>query len=143
MDYQLTIHERPTYLHAIVAGRNTKENVEGYAKELLAACVARQCRRVLVEERLEGPRLGLVEVFEMMSEGSHKLRGIFEAIAFIDHNREGDLMQFAETIAFNRGFPLRCFEGVEEAERWLLQQGGEHGAAAPSPQPKPAPEGEV
>jgi hypothetical protein len=34
MPYQLTVNEKPTYLHAIVTGSNTMENVVGYLQEL-------------------------------------------------------------------------------------------------------------
>ena len=70
MMYALTIDQKPTYLHAIVTGRNSRENVTRYLEEILQACIARKCFRVLIEERLEGPRLGTLDVFEIVSQGS-------------------------------------------------------------------------
>ena len=52
MPYQLTIVEKPTYLHAIVTGQNTMENVIGYLQDLLRECEARQRFNVLIEENL-------------------------------------------------------------------------------------------
>jgi hypothetical protein len=49
---------------------------------------------------------------------------MFKAIAFVDVNRQGDLMEFAETVAVNRSFPLKVFATVDEAERWLLSAPG-------------------
>ena len=105
MTYELTIAQKPTYLHAIVTGRNNREHVMQYLEDILQECRARQCFRVLIEERLEGRRLGTLDVFKIVSEGSSRAPGMFDAIAYVDVNAAGDLMQFAETVA--------------DAEQWL------------------------
>jgi hypothetical protein len=127
MTYKLTIDPKPTYLHAIATGRNSRENVERYVEDVVRECTARNCFRVLIEERLEGPRLGTLDVFDMVSEGSQRFRGMFKAIAYVDVNRQGDLMKFAETVAVNRGLCFAVFPSVVEAEKWLLDE-GDHGA---------------
>lgn len=76
--------------------------------------------RDLVEERLEGPRLGVFEVFGMVSKGSMRFLGTQEAMAYVDANAEGDVMRLAENVAVNRHFPVRVFSTVEAAEHWLL-----------------------
>ena len=122
MAYTLTIHEKPAYLHAIVTGENSRPTVENYLKELRAQCIARGRFRVLVEERLEGPRLGLMDVFKIASKGSLDARGAFQAIAYVDVNAQGDLMQFAETVAVNRRLPVAVFPNLTDAEKWLLEE---------------------
>jgi hypothetical protein len=119
MPYQLQIIEKPTYLHAVVTGKNTIENVTAYLKDLLRECEARQCFNVLIEERLEGRRLETWDVYQVASDGSALARGIFRTIAFVDVNASGELMRFAETVANNRGVPMRLFATVAEAEAWL------------------------
>ena len=74
------------------------------------------------EERLEGPRLGTLDVFRIASEGSSKAIWIYKAFAYVDVNAEGDLMQFAETVAVNRGMPVTVFSTVADAEKWLLDE---------------------
>jgi hypothetical protein len=91
MSYQLTLHRKPAYLHAIVTGDNTRENVAGYLQDIRRECLARGCRRVLVEERLEGARLGTSDVVAIV----------------------------AENVALRRGIPVRLFGAVAEAEKWL------------------------
>jgi len=120
MTYTLTVRQKPGYLHAVVTGLNTRENVTRYLEQLGAECSARNCFRVLVEERLEGPRLEAMEVFEIVSQGSERARGKIQAFAYVDVNAEGDLMHFAETVALNRGLPVALFPTVTDAERWLL-----------------------
>ncbi|HTN44408.1 MAG TPA: hypothetical protein VMN77_11495 [Nitrospiria bacterium] len=119
MSYTLTFILKPTYLHAIVTGVNSEENVAAYLEEIRRECAARDCHRVLIEERLEGPRLGTMSVFQIASEGSQRARGQFEAIAYVDLNAKGDLMKFAETVALNRSLPVSVFSSVSDAKKWL------------------------
>jgi hypothetical protein len=119
MSYELTIHEKPGYLHAVVTGANTLENVMGYLKALRRECDARKCFRVLIEEKLTGRRLGTWDVYQIASAQSAGARGVFESIAYVDVNAAGDLMRFAEVIATNRGVPMMVFSTVAEAEQWL------------------------
>lgn len=62
----------------------------------------------------------MTTVLELVSEESNKSRGLFEAIAYIDVNAEGDSMKFIETVAVNRILPVRFFSTVADAEKWLL-----------------------
>jgi hypothetical protein len=122
MAYRMTIVEKPSYLHFVVTGENTKENVAAYLDEVLRECRARACFRVLIEEHFEGPRLGTSDVFAISSEGSAKAMGSMKAIAYVDVNAEGGLMQFAENVAVNRALPVTVFATVAEAEAWLQRQ---------------------
>jgi hypothetical protein len=132
--YELTIENKPGYLHVIVTGDNTRENVVRYMEEVVRACTLRQCFRVLIEERLDGPRLGTLDVFEMVSTGSTRFLRTLQAMAYVDVNAHSqEMMQFAENVAVNRAFPVRVFPTVLAAERWLeaeQQQSISPGAAA-------------
>jgi hypothetical protein len=119
MDFELIVIPKTGYIHAVVTGRNTPENVRGYLDELLLEIRTRNCPYVLLEERLEGDRLGLTEVFQIVSEGTEKALGTVKAIAYVDRNAEDDTMEFAELVATNRSLPARVFSSVKEAERWL------------------------
>jgi len=90
-----------------------------YLEEIQRECVNRNCRRVLIEERLEGARLGTIDVFQIAAEGSNRSQGLFQTIAYVDVNASGELMQFAETVAVNRFLPVRVFNSVAAAENWL------------------------
>lgn len=119
MSYQLKIIEKPSYLHVIVTGANTMENVVGYLKDLLRECESRQCYNVLIEEHLMGRRLETWDVYQIASDSSAQARGVFRNVAYVDVNSAGDLMKFAETVANNRGVPMTVFHTVAEAEQWL------------------------
>src|SRR5512136_2534738 len=120
MTYTLTIHPKPTYLHAVVTGQNSRENVERYLADVLRECTTHNCYRVLIEERLEGPRLQTVDVFEIAMEASRSAREKMKAIAYVDVNADSELMHFAETVAVNRGVPVAVFSTLADAERWLV-----------------------
>jgi hypothetical protein len=119
--YRCTVERRAGYLHVSVNGENTPENVRRTLSEVLRACVAHGCARVLLEEHLTGPSLSTVEAFEIASEGSLNARSIVQQIAYVDTNPEHDssLLEFVETVALNRGVRVRVFGTVGEAEAWL------------------------
>jgi len=140
VSYQLTVETKPGYLHVVVSGRNTRENVTGYMDEVVRECTLRQCFRVLLEERLEGPRLGTLDVFEMVATGSTRFMRTLKAMAYVDVNaHSGEMMQFAENVAVNRAFPVRVFPTVLAAQRWLeteQQRSVSPGAAATATAPR-------
>lgn len=121
MGYELTIQQEASYLHVIVTGSNDADTVAGYLDQLRRECIARGVYRLLIEERLAGPRLSTFPVYQVVSEGSERARGLFQAIAYVDLNADGPLMQFAETVAVNRGLPLAVFRSVGKAREWLLR----------------------
>ena len=129
MSYQLRFTQKPAYLHAVVTGGNSRENVTRYLEDIRRECETRGCSRLLIEERLEGPRRGTMDVFELAAAGRGRAVGVFKAIAYVDVNAEGDLMKFAETVAVNRFMPVKVFSTVGDAEKWLVAE--ERGDARP------------
>jgi hypothetical protein len=119
MSCKLTITQKPTYLHIIVTGELSEENVLRYFEEIHRECTARNCFRILIEESLDGPRLSVTNVLKLVSDESSKSLGLFKAIAYSDVNALGDSMKFIENAAVNRGLPVRVFPTVADAEKWL------------------------
>jgi hypothetical protein len=120
LSYKLTIRQEPEFLHVIVTGVNSKQNVMRYLEEVQHECMTRGCARVLIEEHLKGPRLDTLSVFQIAARGSNSIEHPFEAIAYVDANAQGDLMEFAETVAVNRELPVAVFGSVDDARNWLL-----------------------
>lgn len=119
MSYDLEITNTRDYLYARITGKNSKENVRLYLEELVQECAKAKCRHLLIEERLEGPRLDSMSVFDIASEGSVKSRSLLRAVAYVDTYAEGSSMKNAETFAANRGLNVRVFRTVAEAKKWL------------------------
>jgi hypothetical protein len=118
--YELSLTEKAGYAHAVVTGPNSVDNMNRYLEELLRECMARGYRRLLIEERFLGPRIGMTDVFQLASTTSDRARGFFEAVAYVDVNAENDRnVKFAEDVVVNRGLQARMFRTVAEAEEWL------------------------
>ena len=122
MSYDLKIIQKPNYLHFIITGENTKENVSAYLSEILNECVAQNCLHVLIEERLEGQRLNAFDIFSVVSQAAMDAIGKLKTIAFVDINAEESLMHFAETVAVNRSLPAKVFLTISEAENWIKKK---------------------
>lgn len=119
MTYELTIVQKPGYLHGTVTGQNSLENVAAYLRQGLQECVARGCTHALIEAQLQGPRLPLWDIFEIASEHSKLDMGVFKSIAYVDAKAPVALLTFIQHVTGNRGLPLRVFKSVPEAEQWL------------------------
>ena len=91
-------------------------------EDVLRECSNRKCFRVLIEERLEGPRLGMLDVFEIVSKRRANSPSL-EAMAYVDVLAKSDTMHFAETVAVNRALPVHVFSTVAEAEKWISRIG--------------------
>lgn len=122
MTYKLTIIPKPTYLHCVVTGQNTLENIRGYSEAIMKECIDTKCFRVLIEERLEGHRLPTFDVFKLAQDASNSARGVFKAIAYVDVNAVNNTMKFAEDACVNRALPLIVFSTVSAAEKWLTDE---------------------
>lgn len=119
MSYELNITEKLGYLHFVVTGQNTKDNIVHYVDDINRECTARNCFMVLIEERLDGPRLSIMDLFEIIQDITTRARGIYRAIVYVDINAEGDSLKFAEDACVNRALPLAIFPTVPEAEEWI------------------------
>jgi hypothetical protein len=123
--YQLTIDKKPEYWHFRVTGPNTADVVRSYLADVYYACAQGECTAVLIEENLSGRGLGLLDIFEVVTEGSEKTWPYVRRIAYVDMNPEHSKpdMEFAETVAVNRGVNMHFFANVPDAVAWLAGAG--------------------
>ena len=122
MAYEVKVTQKPTYLYFIVTGQNSADTILRYVDEINRECVARKCFRILIEERIDGPRLSIMDVFELVQNVSSKYVGVFKAIAYVDVNAKDDSMKFAENACVNRSLPLAVFSTVANAKKWLMKE---------------------
>jgi hypothetical protein len=121
MAHKITAQVTPSHIHVVVTGDNTERDVLAYMEDVRRLCAQHSCWYVLIEEALSGPGLGITSVFDLASHGAQMAREQFRAIAYVDVNpaHDHDMMEFAETVAVNRGLRVRVFETVDDATRWL------------------------
>lgn len=117
--YQLTLDERPAFLHAKVAGERTPENAMRCLDEVYQACVRTGIANVLLEMAFTGPSLGapgIIKVIEHASANGARLGRIAYVEASLDGRQRA---KFAETVAVNRAVNVRLFDDAEQAAAWL------------------------
>lgn len=121
MDYVFNVERKAGYLHAKVSGDNDPAHVIRYLRDVYNACLREKCPRVLIEEALEGPGLGVAEVFGVVEKASEQVWPVVQQIAYVDTNPRHDFtkMQFAEVVAANRGVNVRVFSSIRNAKEWL------------------------
>nr|MBN2278425.1 hypothetical protein [candidate division Zixibacteria bacterium] len=122
MTYKLAVQDKGHYYHFVVTGENTIENVSSYLGEIHKICIRDGCSRVLIEENFEGPGLGTMPIYDIITDIGLQARMTVRKIAFINANPDHDIreMKFAETVAVNRGVNIKVFSNVAEAEEWIL-----------------------
>ena len=132
MKYEFTVVQQPGHLHVSVTGDNTTENVRRCLREVVGACAEHKCSRVLLEEHFVGPSLGVIDVFEIVTEASGSAWPMVTQIAYVDTNPEHDpsLLDFAETVAVNRGVRIRLFATTRSGEAWLRREPGQSAGPA-------------
>jgi hypothetical protein len=121
MEYSFVGIPKEGYLLVQARGDNSPDVIRRYFQEVLELCAAEQWSNVLIDENLKGPRLTVIEVFQVISEKAEAIRSTLRLIAFVDTNPDrSDLnLKFGETVAVNRGLSARVFETLEAAEAWL------------------------
>lgn len=122
--YTLTVEPKGSYLHAVARGPNTRDTVLGYFRELRDACRTRDCYRVLIEERLDGPRFPPDALQALMAEVVAWAGATFEVVAYVDVHAEDDTIRRLAGQVVEPGMTIGIFATVAEAERWIRAWGG-------------------
>lgn len=120
MAYQLTVEQRPGYMHARVEGERTPENALRFLKESYAACVNSGRRALLLEMNFSGPSLSTTQIFDVIADRANDGMKL-DRIAYVDGSPDLSQSYFAETVAMNRGVNVRLFPSVAAAAGWLTQ----------------------
>lgn len=122
MTCKITTIPKNTFAHFIVEGENSKENTLQYFQDIYKECVTHNFKNILIEEHLKGKRLGTMDIYEIGSKAAEAYFGFFKAIAYVDIYTTKETITFMENLSVNRSLPVRAFETVEAAEKWLLNK---------------------
>jgi len=119
--YSLHLEQKQGYLHARITGENTPEVTRRYVLDLIDACRKADCPAVLIEENLEGPRMNIGELFEIIQDLHAEFRSTIQLAAMVDVNprRSDENLRFVEDASVNRGAGVAAFPTVEKAEAWI------------------------
>jgi hypothetical protein len=120
-DYTLATEAQNSHLFARLSGIRTLESVQGATVEVFDSALTNGLSRVLVDVRAFEGRLGVLDIYILVTELFQSLRGKgIKKAAIVDRPQSGMREWFLETVAVNRSFNLRIFSEVEEARQWLL-----------------------
>jgi hypothetical protein len=124
MAYDMEVIRGGDYLRVVVTGDNTPADVIGYLDQVRKACAEHGLSKVLIEENLTGPQLDTADVYDVISTASVGVAPVVQFIAYVDVNPEHNFatMEFAETVAVNRGVNVRVFRDVPSAVEWIRGQ---------------------
>ena len=120
MSYHLNVEEHPGYLHVTVTGTRNKRNAARFLRDVHAACIQRGVRSALIEIRFTGPSLDTGAIYEVVAERSADARELRKIAYVVPTEPDPAKPRFAETVAVNRGVPVRLFASVGDAREWLL-----------------------
>ena len=91
---------------------------------LLAECLSRKHRRLLIDWSLLGPRkISTLERYRLGASAQVFLEKL-DRVATVIPPYLLDPDQFGVRVAQNRGVNVRAFSDLEEAQRWLLEKKG-------------------
>lgn len=119
--YKIEIKAEEGYIYAHVTGKESLENSWAYWREIAAACVMQGCKKVLVEDYLEGD-ISTVEVHTFAKEFLDRT-GIPPGtkIASVSLPEKFPVQNFAETVVLNwNGVDVKVFTDIDQAKQWLL-----------------------
>jgi len=126
MSYALEYEDRKGYLYARATGTNSRDNFTAYFTEVVDECDARGYRRVLIDDRLEGPSMGTFDLFESAVSASRLAFGRFSAMAYVDRKMTNH-RALAEHIGKSRGLPVVVFDDLTAAEAWIAAEASKPG----------------
>jgi len=124
MSYTIDFVPKDDHLHVTVSGDNNPETITNYLSDVLNTVRRDGQGLVLIEENLLGPSMKIFDIFDIVTKASENINDTRIRIAYIDINKEHDRkgLQFAETVAQNRGINVKIFNDRASALRWLLNK---------------------
>lgn len=124
MEYAFSAERKDGYVHVRVQGASDAPTTARYMEDMFRACLEHRCGFLLIEENLEGERLGIGEIFQLITEKIDELRPAIRVVAFVDATAQHSdaTLSFADNVITNRGITVSHFGTVSAAEAWLRRQ---------------------
>src|SRR4051812_14836841 len=104
-------------LRAVVSGRTSDRTAHWIARDIAEQAGKQTIKRVLIDLRGLGDRLGSLGALSMASGAGGAVRGY--RVAVVDGAQNDAYYALHEMAARARGCVLRCFGSAADAARWL------------------------
>ena len=124
MDYAFSSELKDGYVHVRIRGNSDVPTTARYMEQMFRTCREHQCTHLLIEENLEGERLSMGDIFQLVAEKIDQLRLAIRTVALVDASgrHSKSTLTFAEDVISNRGITVSHFATVADAEAWLRKQ---------------------
>jgi len=124
MEYAFSSELTDGFVHVRVRGNSDVATTARYMEDMFHACKKHGCTHLLIEENLEGERLSMGDIFQVIAEKIDEIRPTIRVAAFVDVSDRPSVanMDFAEDVIVNRGITVTWFRSVKEAAEWLRGQ---------------------
>jgi hypothetical protein len=123
MKIQYQFEQRPDHVRVVASGIYDALEVQQVLREAIAAASAHQQTKVLVDCRELTGTPGTMQRFDLadtITRFYHERRGASVIrLAIVGAEPLIDPARFGETVALNRGLPIKVTTDLEEALRWL------------------------
>ncbi len=119
--YKIDIKPEGKYIYAHVTGEESLETSWAYWREIATACIQYRCKKVLVEDYLEG-EISTMDI-HTFGKNFEQATGIplGTKIASVSLPAKVPAQEFAETVVLNwTGVNVKVFTDLDEAKTWLL-----------------------
>ncbi|OPY68301.1 MAG: hypothetical protein A4E63_02017 [Syntrophorhabdus sp. PtaU1.Bin050] len=97
-----------------------KKDAQAIFQEIIEEVRRSKPDKVLVDLRKSRGRPGIADTYMLVRDYPINTPRVKTAIVDLEVNKE--FTSFYESVAVNWGYPTRCFDSIEEAERWLYSQ---------------------
>ena len=126
MSYDLTFQMKSNHIRVDVSGNQTLPEKKNQDKaltvmtEVLDQCHVKGINRILAVWNVTGP-IETMQAYELgTAPDKFGWRRSFKVAAANLDKRSQDSSRFTETVLVNRGYTVKIFDNVHDAEKWLL-----------------------
>ena len=121
MPYQIDIRCEPGYLHVQAWGTRSSGNLVSIVKDYFKANEEHGYKKILVDVRSMTGKLSAFDAYRFGNTAAEKAEGVDSSVktAIVDLGENRERFGFLEDAPVNRGFNLRYFSKVADAEQWL------------------------
>lgn len=120
--YELSTCEQGGCLYVTAKGERTRATISRLVDDVMELNTRRPHTRILVDVRGFAGLLGPFEIMEVVTEDFPRIQPLgVTKIAVVDRQIPRSGEAFMETVARNRGFNMRVFDQLEDAQRWLSE----------------------
>ncbi|OPX93293.1 MAG: hypothetical protein A4E62_02366 [Syntrophorhabdus sp. PtaU1.Bin002] len=117
MAFHISTVKAEGFITIIISGNMTKKDAQAIFQEIIEEVRRSKPDRVLVDLRNSKGRPGIASTYMMVRDYPINTPRVKTAIVDLEENKEFTL--FYESVAVNWGYPTRCFDSIDEAEKWL------------------------